>query len=569
MKDEHLKDLLRNMADESVPADVHQLAEQTSQQFSKTLDQSGKHVHILREYAMRSRGKKLATAAVILIVAVVGITQLLPSQIAWADVVRPILNATTAVFEIIVGAEDPNSTVIHDEVMGSRIRRTIESMPNFASIIDLEEGRILSLDKTRKEATYVNLQGLPSIPNYLDNVRNLIIKLQDSPDFVVEELGEKEVDGRRAVGFRARHPKTDITIWADRETAIPFRIEQREGQMLIICRHMKFEVPLNPDDFSMDVPKGFEESSVDLDLQGSTEQEFIEGLRISAEMSNDGYFPEEIGVEAYLKRAAEMARKFDEMDLSDKEKTAIGMKLNRALLFLRFFKGEGKWYYRGRGVKLGEAEKAIFWYRPKGSETYRVIYGDLHVEDATAEELPEPPEFEVKEPIGYQPWSKSEFVAIQEDVWTIMPSGDVEVDSQIILRKGPEDVSTMPIRLPCPSATLKSVTLGEQDVTFTAKGDGQYELHLPSEKLLIGNTAMMCKWTVELETLQKTSYGFDVPLESLVPVMEYRLTGALAPDCGWKFNKTPEETSKLLFTQQLREPKDVFGTCGFVIEKTN
>jgi hypothetical protein len=45
-------------------------------------------------------------------------------------------------------------------------------------------------------------------------------------------------------------------------------------------------------------------------------------------------------------------------------------------------------HYAGNGVKLGDAETAIFWYLPEGSETYRVIYGDLSVKDVTPENLP-------------------------------------------------------------------------------------------------------------------------------------------------------------------------------------
>jgi hypothetical protein len=58
------------------------------------------------------------------------------------------------------------------------------------------------------------------------------------------------------------------------------------------------------------------------------------------------------------------------------------------LLFIRFFKGQGEWHYAGNGVKFGDAETAIFWYQPEGSETYRVIYGDLSVKDVAAENLP-------------------------------------------------------------------------------------------------------------------------------------------------------------------------------------
>jgi len=46
------------------------------------------------------------------------------------------------------------------------------------------------------------------------------------------------------------------------------------------------------------------------------------------------------------------------------------------------------WYYAGRDVKFGDAQKPIFWYRPAGSQTYRVIYGDLSVKGVPPEELP-------------------------------------------------------------------------------------------------------------------------------------------------------------------------------------
>jgi hypothetical protein len=42
----------------------------------------------------------------------------------------------------------------------------------------------------------------------------------------------------------------------------------------------------------------------------------------------------------------------------------------------------------GEGVKLGDANKAIFWYRPEGATNYRVVYGDLSVKDMAPENLP-------------------------------------------------------------------------------------------------------------------------------------------------------------------------------------
>ena len=51
---------------------------------------------------------------------------------------------------------------------------------------------------------------------------------------------------------------------------------------------------------------------------------------------------------------------------------------------------EGSWKYLGKGVKLGDKDRIVCWYRPKGSRTYRVVYGDLSVKDVEPEDLPLP-----------------------------------------------------------------------------------------------------------------------------------------------------------------------------------
>lgn len=50
--------------------------------------------------------------------------------------------------------------------------------------------------------------------------------------------------------------------------------------------------------------------------------------------------------------------------------------------------------YLGKGVKLGDKDRIVCWYRLKGSSTYRVVYGDLSVSDVDPQDLPlstEPP----------------------------------------------------------------------------------------------------------------------------------------------------------------------------------
>ena len=67
----------------------------------------------------------------------------------------------------------------------------------------------------------------------------------------------------------------------------------------------------------------------------------------------------------------------------------IIQEINRGGMFVMTLPADSNWHYAGKDVKFGQADKPIFWYKPEGSEIYRVIYGDLRVEDVAPENLPE------------------------------------------------------------------------------------------------------------------------------------------------------------------------------------
>ena len=341
---------------------------------------------------MRSPITKLAMAAIIIVAVIVGIHYFAGGGtkpcLAWDCVIRSIMDANTAEFDIIVG-EEGKGAVIHEMIMGSKIHRTMEGMAE-ASIIDLSSSQILWLDPVNKKAVYVSLKDLPQRPNYMDTLRNLITMLESKPGFTVEDIGDQVVDGQTLHGFKAKHPKAEIEIWADPKTGLPVRIEQQEGQIKVICKNMRFDVPMDESLFDMNAPEGYKVEKQEMNLFSSTEEDFIEGLRVQAEVLGDGIFPDDVSVEYVVKIAPTIKEKFDKLTVSDEEKTQLGLKLQKGIMFLRFFKGGGKWCYVGKGVKLGDVNTAIFWYRPAGSQTYHVIYGDLSIKDAAEADLPRP-----------------------------------------------------------------------------------------------------------------------------------------------------------------------------------
>ncbi|MBN2317150.1 MAG: hypothetical protein JXM79_24705 [Sedimentisphaerales bacterium] len=341
---------------------------------------------------MRSKTFKLAAAAIIIIAVFLGIHEIVgiprSSSVALADVIKPILNARTASLDIRIGS--PNGdVVIHDDVMGSRIRRTVSNLENATILIDLEQQKLVNIDHDKKTVIYLGLDGLPSFQNYVEHLRNLILRLQDHPDVQVDNQGLREMNGQEYFVFVANIGDETITIWADSQTALPVRIEHQTPNTCTICDNMQFDVEFDESLFSTKVPDGYTTQDVGaVDFSNSSESVFIESLRIWAEIIEDEHFPDSINLEDIAKIGPKLQKGLEKAGLTEEQQTNTAIKWGQGLVFIRFFKGQGKYEYAGQGVKLGDGEKPIFWYQPKDSETWRVIYGDLRVEDVTAENLP-------------------------------------------------------------------------------------------------------------------------------------------------------------------------------------
>jgi outer membrane lipoprotein-sorting protein len=345
---------------------------------------------------MKNRVSKIAAAAVIMI-AILTAFHFWGNPIesvAWADVVRPILTARTMVFNVLP-AEGENAFITKVMNMGTQRVRTELLSPDgkdvqLIAIIDYDTSRILQLIPGQKTAIFIELKDIPEEEkpeNVLEEMRNIITELENNPDVSVQSLGEKEIDGRTATGFRATDSDGEVTVWADTETSLPIRIEQTWGQMQFVCTDFQFDIELNESLFSMEIPEGYSEPAQgELSIEGTTEQDLVKTLRIWAEVILDDVFPRDFTGEVYLEDVNKNLKKF--VKLEHKEKIELAMKLQPGYIFVQLLKAENDWNYVGENVKVGDADSPVCWYRPTDSETYRVIYGDLSVKDVAPENLP-------------------------------------------------------------------------------------------------------------------------------------------------------------------------------------
>ncbi|MHC4521422.1 MAG: LolA family protein, partial [Planctomycetota bacterium] len=308
------------------------------------------------------------------------------SGVTFAEVIQPILNAETVTMDMIVG-QDEGGPIIHDIVKGSRIRRTSPGMSN-VMILDLDAGRMLTFDPETKGAAYIDIQGpvREGTRSYLGLVREIVARLDDRTDLPVKQLGRQQIDGREAYGLQVEEEQMTLTIWADPETRMPVRIELLQGQSFTILKNIEFNVTVDDALVSMDVPPGYAVADTEFDMTSFSEEDFVETLRLWAELLLDGKFPDQLKLEDLYE--APIDQEFDQLDLSPEEHMQLGTKLARGYMFLLVLaRGDG-YTYAGKGVKLSDADKPIFWYRPQGSTTCRVIYGDLSARDVAPEDLP-------------------------------------------------------------------------------------------------------------------------------------------------------------------------------------
>ena len=344
----------------------------------------------LRRIIMKSKITRFAAAAAIIILGLVVISQFMGGTVTFAQVIEPILNARTVVFDLFVG-EDETGPVIHDIMKDSKIRRTMSNMPNNIMIIDLDSSKMLTLDPQTKGAAYVDIEGAlqEAARSYLVLVRDIVTKLKDHPEWQITELGEQEIDGQRAIGFHVSGGDQQLTLWADPRMAVPIRIELRRREAVIaIFKNIEFDVPVDDSLVSMDVPAGYTLHEDELNLSDCNEQDFIEALRMWAELLHNGTFPDRLSAEDFMAQIPLAGAKIDQLDISDEQKLQRGMQLGRGLMFFQFLRHRNEYYYAGKDVTLGDTKKAIFWYLPEHSRNWRVIYGDLSVKDVAPENLP-------------------------------------------------------------------------------------------------------------------------------------------------------------------------------------
>ena len=272
-------------------------------------------------WIMRSPVSRVSAAAV-LVLAIAGVALWFHgggATFAFADYIAPILEAKTAKFKTTTEIKGPPAATIMAEVMvldATRVRHEMgaPNRPKAVMIFDWGRGKSLTLDPVNKKAMVVSVANLTkeqvAQQDMFASFRSILLDARDKPDVKREPLGEKDIDGRRVVGFRVSSRVMVVSLWGDPKTGLPVLAETTTAMYPDAKTTMSdfvFNVDMDESLFSVEPPAGYTVESGEVDVSPAEEKELIETFRIYSELS-DGVFPDSLVVQPTMQTAARMVR---------------------------------------------------------------------------------------------------------------------------------------------------------------------------------------------------------------------------------------------------------------------
>jgi outer membrane lipoprotein-sorting protein len=368
---------------------------------------------ILERIILMNAKYKLAAAAGILaavaLVAWFSFDGLSPS-VAFADVKRMVEKAQTMTCRVRVeGVPNPvqNTRQMTMKMMFKEPGRMRQELPEgVTSIIDFKTGKGLTLVPNEKIAVKMELGNIPGKKpgNFLDSTK----KMMEGPH---KDLGEKEINGVRVKGFRVDSPMGSCDLWVKRESPVPVQwdITLREPKMTVIMDDFVMDQELDDSLFSLAVPEGYKQQSMNMDMSNPTPRDVLNGLKTLAEIY-DGKFPASlmIGMDDFKQAQTQPAKGAVASSAMSAAMSSAMVKLQqkigkqtpeqqatvirhwmRLFLYLSTQCPKHGWRYLGKDVSMGDAATVVLVYQSNDSKTATVVYGDLHVKEVDPQTLPE------------------------------------------------------------------------------------------------------------------------------------------------------------------------------------
>jgi outer membrane lipoprotein-sorting protein len=271
------------------------------------------------------------------------------------------------------------------------VRTEVEAAGGSFSILDMTHGKTLIVNPAEKSALLLEEPPGENRARKLDPAGMMIEGLRQLAQKEGQPAGEKVVGEIHARGFLVKEHGQDLTVWIDPQKKLPLQIEaagRASGlEFHITYSDIRLDPKLDESLFRLEPPAGYTVRKSDAKLIMTPDEAIVKLLRRYAEHSG-GSFPSRIDDFNTYKQAFSPMKGEKVVEAAAFESATISATVAAFTLAMK-----DRFGYKADGIKLGDAESIIFWYKLQGQATYRVIYGDLHTGDVAADKLPEKPKF--------------------------------------------------------------------------------------------------------------------------------------------------------------------------------
>ena len=296
------------------------------------------------------------------------------ATIALADVHERITAAQTVCFRMSFtqGKDEPESY----NILFKRPNLMRMERPEVISVLDFKNGKTLALFPESRTAHSADIQDWVG-DGWIADLERIV-----GSDRAVE-IGERKIDGKAVKGWRITEDGEVTTVWADVKTAELVEVEIVQGEGRTLLTNMEYNRQLDDSLFSMEPPEGYNfHTLTKMDVSDPSEADLIGLLRIWASGNGD-VFPDEIKPWNFQKAASKADWKNVCKGMTEKQ---VSDMISRGFFKLNSWPRD--WSYVGKGVRYGDATKPVFWYRSQGQKKYRVLFGDLSVQEIAEDQLP-------------------------------------------------------------------------------------------------------------------------------------------------------------------------------------
>jgi outer membrane lipoprotein-sorting protein len=323
----------------------------------------------------------------------------IPHKSAFGELLDAIVNAKSAKFKMTAKSDvQPKQefSATGFFLAPNHMRQEMSGPDHFkmVTVADFDRGRMVTLIPEKKEAMIVKMVGKRSpenaqAANIFGDLRSRLREYRASKKGQLEELGEKTIDGQKAFGFRLVSAGMVQTFWGDPATGQLVRVESVYNgppKMDVVMTDFEFDVPLEPSEFSLEVPEGYHSTSISVDASAPTEPDFIASLRKLSDVS-DGEFPPSLdtaGMAASMVKLLKGQKSNEKAtdQAADEKMMQEAVSLGRGIGFAMMLPLSADAHYAGKGLKRTGPKSPLFWYKPTGSEKYRIVWSDLSGSDA-------------------------------------------------------------------------------------------------------------------------------------------------------------------------------------------